>query len=393
MTNVSILKRVAFICFSALFAGNVFAAASVNDRPDTSSSFYENSEDGWFWYKDEKEEPRKPEQLKKQTPSPQEQLKNAENPEKAFSVAWLRKNIPRYLDLAIDNPTPENVRAFLLIQRIMLDKAENFSQAVQAQVVGDVLIDESARRGFSTVAANTLNAKGTKKQWTDTDRSRSIKSNALSAINSSPILPQRIFRNFTTKSARKVATCSYCKAQIPILGYFAKRYDIAIMGVSVDGIGFQTQDGKDPFPWKPDAGLAQKLGLSQVPALVLVTPKGDAEPISQGILSLNEIEQRILLVSKRKGWIKEEHFEKTRPMVEGMRNDLSKALQTSSPLSEQKLRSYQEADGFIPPDRLVPLVTMRAKVTNTDMSTVKSLKNAEKAVNEMKSVAETSKKK
>jgi len=42
---------------------------------------------------------------------------------------------------------------------------------------------------------------------------------------------------------------------------------------------------------------------------------------------------------------------------------------------------------------LVPLVTMRAKVTNTDMSTVKSLKNAEKAVNEMKSVAETSKKK
>lgn len=148
MTNVSILKRVAFICFSALFAGNVFAAASVNDRPDTSSSFYENSEDGWFWYKDEKDEPRKPEQLKKQTPSPQEQLKNAENPEKAFSVAWLRKNIPRYLDLAIDNPTPENVRAFLLIQRIMLDKAENFSQAVQAQVVGDVLIDESARRGF-----------------------------------------------------------------------------------------------------------------------------------------------------------------------------------------------------------------------------------------------------
>lgn len=68
MTNVSILKRVTFICFSALFAGNVFAAASVNDRPDTSSSFYENSEDGWFWYKDEKEEPKKPDQLKKKLP-------------------------------------------------------------------------------------------------------------------------------------------------------------------------------------------------------------------------------------------------------------------------------------------------------------------------------------
>lgn len=100
MTNVSILKRVAFICFSALFAGNVFAAASVNDRPDTSSSFYENSEDGWFWYKDEKEEPRKPEQLKKQTPSPQEQLKNAENPEKAFSSCLAAKEHSAILGLS-----------------------------------------------------------------------------------------------------------------------------------------------------------------------------------------------------------------------------------------------------------------------------------------------------
>lgn len=114
------------------------------------------------------------------------------------------------------------------------------------------------------------------------------------------------------------------------MGYFAKRYDIAIMGVSVDGIGFQTQDGKDPFPWKPDAGLAQKLGLSQVPALVLVTPKGDAEPISQGILSKRNRAKNTFGLQTQ-GLDKEEQFEKTRPMVEGMRNDLSKRFRPPLP--------------------------------------------------------------
>ncbi len=161
---------------------------------------------------------------------------------------------------------------------------------------------------------------------------------------------------------------------------------MAVMGVSIDGKSL-TPDGNDPFDWRPDAGLAQKLGLSQVPAMVLVTPNGEAEPIALGILSLSEMEQRILLVAKRKGWIKEEEFEKTRPMIEALRNDLSKALDANTPLAKEKLHSYQEQDGFIPPDRLVPLVTMRAKVTNTDMSVAKSLEVAKSAGKELKDIA------
>lgn len=357
-----VFKKGLLLTFGAMFAANVFAAASVNDRVDTSSSFYENSEDGWFWYKDEKEESLRPEEKKL---PPEEQLKNAEDTEKAFSVAWLRKNIPRYRDLAIDNPTPENVKAFLLVQRVMLDKAENFATAVQTQVVGDALVDESARRGLSTVAANSLNAKGI-------EESRKLLASLSDKVG--------IFFFFSS-------TCPYCKAQEPILGYFTNRYDIAVMGVSVDGNSLNP-NGNEPFPWKPDAGLAQQLGLTHFPALVLVTPQGDAEPISQGILSLNEIEQRILLVAKRKGWIKEEEFEKTRPLVEGMRNDLSKALNADTPLAQKKLQSYQQDDGFIPPDRLVPLVTMRAKLTNTDMSTAKSLVPAKEVETNLKKAAE-----
>ncbi len=160
MRKKLLINTLAAAVLGAMLSTNALAAASVNDRPDTSDSFFEHSEDGWFWYKDEKPlEPQKPEE--QQQPTPTEQLKDAENENRAFSVAWLRKNLPRYRDLAIDKPTPENVRAFLLIQRIMLDKAENFTQAVQTQVVGDALVDESARRGLSTIAVHSLDAKGT----------------------------------------------------------------------------------------------------------------------------------------------------------------------------------------------------------------------------------------
>lgn len=353
-----VITTLALAVASALFSSGAMAAASVNDRPDTSESFLENSEEGWFWYKDEVEKKEKKQEQKKDQSEQQE-------PEKAFSVAWLKKNLPRYIEMAIDNPTPENVRAFLLVQRVMLDKAENFAKAVQTQVVGDSLIDEAARRGLSTVAAHEFNSKGEH----ETKKLLDELSNKIG-----------LFFFFSSD-------CSYCKSQLPILGYFGNKYDMAIMGVSVDG-GALTLDGKEPFPWKPDAGLAPKLGITQVPALVIVTPEGDATPIAQGVLSLPEIEQRILLASKRKGWISEADYEKTRPLNENQRNDLSKALETKSELAEKKLRSFQEDDGFIPPDRLVPLITSRAKYTNTNMSTAKSKGAANSVVDSLKDIAE-----
>lgn len=357
--NTLKVSAIALAVASALFSINVFAAASVNDRPDTSQSFLENSEEGWFWYKDEKELESKPEENKDQTSEQKPQT------EKPFSVAWLKKNLPRYIEIAIDNPTPENVRAFLLVQRVMLDKAENFAKAVQTQVVGDALVDEAARRGLSTVAAHSLNAKGE-------DETKRLLDELSNKIG--------LFFFFSSD-------CSYCKSQAPILGYFGNKYDMGILGVSVDG-GSLSIDGKEPFPWKTDAGLAPKLGITQVPALVIVTPDGDAVPIAQGVLSLPEIEQRILLASKRKGWITQEQYEKTRPLDEAMRNDLSKALDPKTELAEKKLRSYQEADGFIPPDRLVPLVTARAKYTNTSMSTSKSAKAARSIADDLKDIAD-----
>lgn len=39
----------------------------------------------------------------------------------AFSAAWLRENLPRLMDKAIDDPTQENVAAYLYAQRALLE--------------------------------------------------------------------------------------------------------------------------------------------------------------------------------------------------------------------------------------------------------------------------------
>ncbi len=345
-----------------VITSSVFAAASVNDAPDTSSSFFENSEEGWFWYKDENspEPEHAPENLPPSSSAP------APQGAPAFSVAWLRDNIPRYRDLAIDNPSVENVRAFLMIQRIMLDKAENFARMMQAVVVGDELIDEAARRGLSTFAGNELDREAAKG-----------KTNLLK------LLSERVGIFFFFDSS-----CSYCKVQIPILQQFKNTYDFAVLGISKDG---KSLDTNFPFDWRSDQGLAEKFAVDQFPALVLVTPEGDAAKISQGLLSLTEIQSRVILAAKKMAWVSEEEFNTTLPLTNPQRNDLAAALDAKTDYAKKVVQSYQSEDGFITPDKLIRLVTTRAKVTNTSLSNARALEHAAKEVDSLKELSKTPK--
>lgn len=338
---------------AAFLCSAVLAAASVNDRLDTTASFFENAEEGWFWYRDT--QPESPEDDSLQSP-----VDPPPGPP-AFSVAWLRENLPRYRDLAIDDPSPKNIRAFLFVQRIMLDKAENFAQAMQQQVVGDALVDESARRSLATFGTHRIGA--------------AAEAGKTSALKS---LSEKVGLFFFYRS-----DCPYCKAQVPVLEVFRNTYDIAVMGVAMDGKAAQL-----PFDWKPDNGAAEKMGIMDVPALVVVTPAGEASQISQGLVALTEIERRVLIAAKRKGWISTSDYDATRPLTHPEMNNLAAALMPKSDTARQKLASFQEADGFISPDKLIPLVTLRAKVTNTSLSVAPAAAAGSELVETMKKAAE-----
>lgn len=143
-----------------------------------------------------------------------------------------------------------------------------------------------------------------------------------------------------------------------------------------------SMDGGEPSTFKfphvrQNAGQAEYLGVTAVPAIFLVTPDGTFEQLGQGVVALPELQQRILIASKRRGWITEEEFAEQRPLMNpNQQRDLSVELpqllkaSTENPallwgsqessdkvasLTKDQTQSVVDKDGFIAPDKLVGL--------------------------------------
>ncbi|WP_445366594.1 conjugal transfer protein TraF [Methylomonas sp. BW4-1] len=264
-------------------------------------SYFADKERGWFWYE------RLPEPVKKAKPEPEQPKSEVLQPAAAeteskpslpdqaapapLSSAWLKQNMERYLNRAIDDPSQENVAAFYYLQRVMMDKAERFTNAARYVVMSDPQLDETVRRPVATYAANEAN-----------HQASVVAEKALKAIaEQAGIL--FFFRS----------DCPYCHVQAPILAMLENAYGFKIYPVSLDGLpmpnGFFSQ-------FKRDQGQAAMLGVEQTPALFLMKPPRQIVPLAQGALSLEEITGRILLAAKEAGWIDASQYQTT----QGIRN-------------------------------------------------------------------------
>jgi conjugal transfer pilus assembly protein TraF len=76
----------------------------------------------------------------------------------------VRENLPKYKDAAWDNPTVENVRAFMYLQRFAIDRSEQFSNATEMAVLGDPYLDEISRRPAATFASQKLDVEAGKEK-------------------------------------------------------------------------------------------------------------------------------------------------------------------------------------------------------------------------------------
>jgi len=301
----------------SLLALTVSAAKSA---PDDAARFYERSAEGWFWYAEEPPEPELPEQEpeppQQPTPSPPPPLaqpmpRTQPSPSgpAPLSAAWLREHLEHYRDQAIDDPSPSNVALYLYLQRLVLDKAERFAEATQRAVWADPLLDETTRRPLATFAANLANREA-----------GAAREAALSLI------AEQAGLWFFYRS-----DCPYCEAQAPLLELLTSRYGLAVRAVSLDGRplpgGF--------FPdFATDAGQAKALGVISTPALFLVRPPDGVVPIAQGVLSLAELQARLVQAATEAGWIPEHWRERTRARVTDLRLDgtpLQEAALTDDP--------------------------------------------------------------
>lgn len=346
------------------FAHSATLAESMDQRSGINDGFFSRHAEGWFWYQDPEPE-EEPEPLvlpppPAPAPAPTEQAKS-EDYLPPFSLAWVKKNLEKYLEIAWNDPTPENVQAYFLMQRFAIDRSQKFSDTAQQVVIGNKLLDETMRRpvaNFGTKVADSA---------------------AVPEINK---LLKKISEHagifFFFKS-----DCSYCEVQAPILKQLEKN-GFHVMAVSIDGGELRSTQFNDT---RIDSGQAQKLGVTATPTMFLMTDKLQFEQLAAGAVSLMDLQNRIFVGALRQGIISEDELNMTKPFFDpGHQTDTSEMLPEllkasaespselfSSKQSAQRLSSLESKDwqklvdknGFIKPKDLLALAGEQIKTTKS----------------------------
>ncbi|CAM5558746.1 conjugal transfer protein TraF [Eoetvoesiella caeni] len=308
-------------------------------------TFYEGKADGWFWYNEEpeviEEEPIEP-----PPPAPVPIIiatEPAASEPKAptgpspLSSAWLQVNMPKYLQAAMDNPTMENVKAYLYLQRVAVDKAEQYSIASQMANIGDPFLDETIRRPASSFAVSSVD---------------SMAGIAKNKLVSDIAQKAGIFFFFSSD-------CNLCQIQAPLLKSLEDHEGFTIIPISVDGKNLPDS------PWdkyRKDNGQAEQLNVTNLPAMFLVDANGTIAPLGQSAYALPELQQRIVAAAKQHNWITDDQYNKTRPILNYA--NLAEVLTPASGAASDDISSLQkkaDPEGFIEPSDLLKYINQKVK--------------------------------
>ncbi|RYY74581.1 MAG: hypothetical protein EOO52_13535 [Gammaproteobacteria bacterium] len=272
----------------------LFVAISTVAYGDTTSGengqrFIDRKGEGFFWYKDPKEE-AEPEETPEAPPPAKEPVdkKPAALPSgpAPMSASWLKANLPKYLDAAIDNPSEANVKAYLYLQHLSMEKASSFADASQEFSVGDPVLDGNNQRPLASFANDVV------KKSAGANRDAVLQSIA----NKIGIF------YFSDSSALS-------SAQDQVITYLTSSTDFTVVPIAYRS--------NKPFKSNqvPDSGHSTLMGITAAPALVVVLQDGTFDVIAQAPLSLSDLLDRVLLASKRLGLIDQKTFDTTRPIA------------------------------------------------------------------------------
>lgn len=295
------------------------------EQKKNSTNFYDRKAEGYYWYDDPKaqQKEKKPPQavvqpqqpkksnvvtMQKQEPVQKVVVQKNTAPETAMnkkgqspdpmSAEWLRDNLPKALDRAIDNPTnadgtpSKDVVAYMYMQRILMDKAQNFSTSASRASQLDPLLDESNRIPLDTGAVMQFN------RILDADREDAMK-----------YISKKAGLWFFFDS-----TCSYCVFQLKVLDRFNDKYDFSTLYISMDNKPIKDMKQK----WKPDQGQAKLLNLKITPTLVLVVPPNNFYIVSQGASSVDTLKNKILMAATVKNLLPKDIKDKIDPYSKGV---------------------------------------------------------------------------
>jgi conjugal transfer pilus assembly protein TraF len=276
----SIGASIAMGALGLCFLANTAAAAppttkTAVDRDEThvDDSYWRDRERGWFWYDDPLPERNEGPKSKPAAVSTNSAPTASKKPSELVEFAALQKRVEDLRNIAIINPSEQNIRNYLNIQNFVIEKASTFADVAQRVIWATPELDP-------TVTGRPVNAKALEVF----DREQAgARTNTVAQLSQTHAL----FFFFRSD-------CPYCHQFAPLLRDFEAKFGLKIVPISVDGGGLP--EFRNP---RVDNGIARTLEVRQVPALFLAEPSGGKiTPIGYGVLSESELLERIYVVTQ-----------------------------------------------------------------------------------------------
>jgi conjugal transfer pilus assembly protein TraF len=184
----------------------------------------------------------------------------------------MRKALEAKRALALMQPSPENLKAYITAQEALMDLASVFSDVWRRVIWANPEINYQLRNPVNNAAI----------QVRDSERTQKERSSLKEIAKEWGVF--FVFRS----------DCPYCHRMAPALKLLSDTYGITIFPVSLDG-------GALPeFP-KPamDNGMAKVLDVKQVPYVALGNIKDRRLiPLGSGVLSVQDIVERIYILTQ-----------------------------------------------------------------------------------------------
>lgn len=252
-----------------LIASHAFAI------PGDSSSWWSDTpwhhdDRGFHWYPDPHQEVPVPE--KREEPKKQKSYREME------TIDEVQAEVKRLKNLAILNPTDENVLNWLEANNWVMDKSSVFADTARRVTWANPQVDYNNRNTTVNIALARQRDQ----------RKVDFKQNIADLSRDHGIF-------FFYRS-----DCRFCHQQAPILKMLEAQYGIPVLAVSMDG-------GPIPnFPnARPDNGISMKIthgqGVTTVPAVFLVKKQTqESVPLGTGVISSDEIVERIWILTQTK---------------------------------------------------------------------------------------------
>ena len=277
--------------YSILFLAVLPFLGSAEPEKD---NFYSDRQRGWFWFETESE-PDEEEKAAIQEPiAPPDESQTKEPQEITLDIEWLRENIDRLRDVAIEQPSKENLASFAYAQRLMLDYSTRFSTKMMEFIEAEPALDENQRRPTTTVGLSMFR-----------DETKKGISNALTAV------VEKAHIWFFYRS-----DCGFCHKQLPILKELQYRHGVKILAVSMDG---KQLPGMEDFEHVNDYGLtvSKRLKVVATPTMFLVGNNNEFfYPLTRGLEALPKLEDRLILAARETNLINEQQYAKAQSVRE-----------------------------------------------------------------------------